>query len=238
MQKKIKFNIRKQPNNITCGPTSLQAIYEYYGDYCPLKKIVKEIQGLKDGGTLGVHLACHALKRGYSADIYTYNLKVFDPTWFTQKVNILDKLKKQIKAKKNDKKLCIASKVYITYLELGGQLHFKDLNPQLIRRFLNKSIPILTGLSSTYLYRAPREMNTKKCQVDDVHGLPTGHFVVLHGYSRAKKQINIADPYTPNPISQNSKYTISVYRLINAILLGILTYDANLLILKPKKTKK
>ena len=27
-------------------------------------------------------LACHALRRGYQAKIFTYNLNIFDPTWF------------------------------------------------------------------------------------------------------------------------------------------------------------
>jgi len=34
------------------------------------------------GGTLAVNLANHALRRGYRALIVTYNLTVFDPSWF------------------------------------------------------------------------------------------------------------------------------------------------------------
>ena len=36
----------------------------------------------RQGGTLDVFLANHALKRGYDATIFTYNLDLFDPTWF------------------------------------------------------------------------------------------------------------------------------------------------------------
>ena len=34
--------------------------------------------------TLAVLLGCHALRRGYEATIYTFNLQVFDPTWFEE----------------------------------------------------------------------------------------------------------------------------------------------------------
>ena len=41
-----------------------------------------------------VFLACDALRKGYSATIYTYNLMVFDPTWFGHDdVNIAESVK-------------------------------------------------------------------------------------------------------------------------------------------------
>ena len=41
----------------------------------------------------------------------------------------------------------------------------------------------------------------------------------------------IADPYQDNPYSKDLYYHVPVGRLINAIMLGIVTYDANLLII-------
>jgi hypothetical protein len=48
-----------------------------------------------------VWLACHALRRGYDATIYTYNLQLFDPTWFVngEAVNLADRLEAQRRAK-------------------------------------------------------------------------------------------------------------------------------------------
>ena len=49
----------------------------------------------------------------------------------------------------------------------------------------------------------------------------------------------MADPMLPNPVSKSHQYLVSINRLICSILLGILTYDANLLIIEenPKGTK-
>ena len=45
-------------------------------------------------------------------------------------------------------------------------------------------------------------------------------------------QMLVADPYTENPISGDNYYRAPVERLIHSILLGVLTYDANLLVLE------
>ena len=84
MTSKMHFalEILPQPDQFTCGPTCLQAVYRYFGDSVPLPKVIDEIPQLEDGGTLAVVMACHALARGYQATIYTYNVNVFDPTWF------------------------------------------------------------------------------------------------------------------------------------------------------------
>ena len=78
----LRLEILPQPDQFTCGPTCLQAVYRYFGDSVPLPKVIDEIPQLEDGGTLAVVMACHALARGYQATIYTYNVHVFDPTWF------------------------------------------------------------------------------------------------------------------------------------------------------------
>jgi len=76
------FEIRRQPDDVTCGPTCLHAIYRYFGDPVELAPLLEEIPMLRGGGTLDVLLATHALERGYRARIYTWNLQIFDPTWF------------------------------------------------------------------------------------------------------------------------------------------------------------
>ena len=81
MTSKLYLDILPQPDNSTCGPTCLHAIYRYFGDEIPLHQVVSEIPQIETGGTLAVYLAVHALRRGYSAAIYSYNLQIFDPTW-------------------------------------------------------------------------------------------------------------------------------------------------------------
>ena len=229
---KLHLDISKQPDDITCGPACLHSVYDYYGDFISLQQVITEVKSLEGGGTLAVLLANHALRRGYRATIYTYNLNVFDPTWFAGKVSLPEKLKAQATIK-NDEKLSFATQGYLEFLNRGGKLLFEDLTIGLIRKFLKKSIPILTGLSSTYLYRSARE-NPDHNQDDNIAGTPTGHFVVLSGYDKEKREVLVADPYQMNPVSNNHYYRVSIARLLGAVLLGILTHDANLLVIEPE----
>jgi hypothetical protein len=237
MKALLPFDIAPQPDEITCGPTCLQAIYSYYGDLISLEQTIAEVPMLEGGGTLAVLLGSHALKRGYLATIYTYKLQLFDPTWSNlSAAELADKLRAQASCKK-DPKLQIATEAYLQFLELGGQLQAKDLNGALIRGFLNQGVPFIAGLSATFLYRSAREYGPN-CDYDDVRGEPSGHFVVLHGYDREARTVHVADPLKSNPLTGTQNYTASIDRVINAILLGVLTYDANLLIVQPAKEMK
>lgn len=221
-----------QPTDTTCGPTCLQAVYRYYGDDVGLGEVIAEVPSLADGGTLAVLLACHALRRGYRATIYTYNLQVFDPTWFSAPdVNLRARLGAQLVAKTDDK-LLVATQGYLDFLALGGVVRFEDLTAALIRKYLKRAIPILTGLSATFLHRTAREFGPQ-CFEDDVRGSPTGHFVVLCGYDREERTVLLADPLHPNPLAQSHIYAATIERVIGAIYLGVLTHDANLLIIEP-----
>lgn len=233
MELRLRLDMLAQPDEQTCGPTCLHSVYRYFGDEMPLQQVVDEVPRLEEGGTLAVHMACHALKRGYSASIYTYNLQVFDPTWFLPGApDMRQRLEAQMKSKRS-KKLGIATNAYLEFLDRGGQLRFEDLTAGLVRRYLNRGVPILTGLSATYLYRSAREKGTRM-DYDDIMGEPSGHFVVLCGYDREERSVLIADPLLPNPVSETNQYIVNVDRLVCSILLGILTYDDNLLIIKPR----
>ena len=232
MIRSLPFNILPQPDEVTCGPTCLHGVYHYFGDDIPLEQVIAEVPVLKGGGTLGALLACHALKRGYKATIYTYKLQLLDPTWLIKDgPDIRVKLKAQLECK-DDVKLRDASLAYIEFLDLGGKICFQDLNASLIRKYLNRSLPIITGLSATYLYLTPREYGPHD-EYDDVRGEPAGHFVVLCGYDKKARKVLVADPYLPNPLGERQHYAVTIDRVICAILLGVLTYDANLLIIEP-----
>lgn len=234
----LEFDILPQPDDFTCGPTCLHAVYRYYGDDLPLSRVIAEVPDLDDGGTLDVLLACHALKRGYRATIYTYNVQIFDPTWFDPgAADISQRLMLQTVYKHRKGKLRKATEGYVEFLRLGGQLRFEDLTAALIRKYLIRSVPVLTGLSATWLHRSVREYGPAG-EGDDVRGMPAGHFVVLCGYQRDSREVLVADPLQSNPVSGTNYYLVSVDRLICAILLGIVTYDANLLIIEPRASRK
>lgn len=234
---KLELEILPQPNMMTCGPTCLHSLYRYYGEDVELGQVVKEVPMLEEGGTLAVLLGIHALRKGYKVHIYSYNLTVFDPSWFSKPgVDLAERLHSQALAKPHKKKLQYATQGYLEFLELGGKVHFEDLTSKLIRKYLDRRIPILTGLSATYLYHEPREIDD--CTYDDLRGEPTGHFVVLSGYNREAREVLVADPLNPSPQGPVNYYTMPIARVIGAIFLGIVTYDANLLIIEPPDGRK
>lgn len=236
MSERTTFSILPQPDDSTCGPTCLHAVYRFFGDAVELPEVISEVPMLAEGGTLGVFLGCHALERGYDATIYTYNLQMFDPTWFaSDRTDLRAKLLAQQEAKA-DEKLGYATDGYMRFLDLGGRIRYADLTTRLIRRYLDARVPILTGLSATYLHRAPREFGPKNDE-DDIRGEPTGHFVVLCGYDHATREVLVADPLSPNPIAPEPVYMASIERVVCAVLLGIVTYDANLLIVRPRQSE-
>jgi hypothetical protein len=230
------FIVEQQPDDVTCGPACLHGLYRHYGDEMRLERVVADIHMLDKGGTLDVFLANHALKRGYDATILTYNLALFDPTWFAlPNDEIRARLAAQVKVKPW-RRLQAATRGYDEFLRLGGKLELRDLDPPLLRKLLQRG-PVITGLSATYLYRGMRDVPETNAD-DDVRGEPVGHFVVLTGYRRLTREILIADPLKANPLVRSRYYAVQVQRLIGAILLGVMTYDANLLVIEPKHARR
>ncbi len=237
MTRRLELAILPQPDDSTCGPTCLQAVYRFHGDRVHLAGLIAAISPLATGGHLAVQLACHALKSGYDATIYTYNLRLFDPTWFAPgAVDIVARLRAQAKVKKS-RRIKSATRHYVEFLKLGGELRYEDLTEELIIGYLEDGLPVLTGLSATYLYGCSREVGDDHLSYDDVRGVPIGHFVVLYGHDRRKRAILIADPLRNIPGFRSRYYALPSNRVIAAILLGDLTWDANLLILKPSKAR-
>lgn len=233
MKHRLELGILPQPDGTTCGPTCLNALYSYLGDKISLEQTVAETHRLDEGGTYAVFLAQHALRRGYQATLYTFNLRVFDPTWFMlSRQAMQSRLRERMKVLAHKPRLVTVIEGYIEFLELGGEVLLEDLTPGLIRKYLNRDQPILTGLSSTYLYRAMRE-HGPTLEDDDVRGDPQGHFVVLCGYDKSDRTVLVADPMHPNPAFQGLQYLVNIDRVICSILLGVMTQDAELLILDP-----
>lgn len=231
----LPVQILHQPTETTCGPTCLHALYRYWGRDEILDNVIARTRALEQGGTFAVFLACDALIHGFEATIYTYNLTVFDPVWFRRKMNIAERLIAQRQVK-DDPRLPFVTDAYLEFLRLGGNLRFTDLSPPLVRGLLRRGVPIITGLSSTFLYRTAREFGPFDIP-DDLRGTPSGHFVVIAGYDRAARKVLVADPYGPHPYGTNREYWIRLDRVLNAVLLGIVTHDANLLVIYPGKKK-
>jgi hypothetical protein len=231
---RLHLDIQQQPDDFTCGPTCLHAIYRYWGDEVPMDRLVAEVLRTPSGGTADVFLANHALRRGYRATIFTYNLRIFDPTWFTTPgLDMRDRLRRQSDFKAAQRPVFgLLTDAYLEFLDLGGVLRLVDLSPVLLRRWLRRGVPILTGLSSTYLYRRAREFGPDDDD-DDVRGEPQGHFVVLCGYRRAKRSVLVADPFVAHPMAPATHYEVPLERVLGAILLGVLTHEANLLMIEP-----
>ncbi len=234
MDTRLKLEILPQPDDTTCGPTCLHALYHYLGDNIPLEKVISQVPILDGGGTLAVMLGNHALSRDYRACIYTYNLMIFDPTWFQSNMDIRERLKQRARATASTKQR-LAIEQYVSFVEQGGKIFLEDLTRELLRHHLKRGIPIITGLNSTYLYRTMRVVGD--CIDDDIRGDVVGHFVVLCGYDSLSHRVTVADPYTKNPYSGTHYYEAELDRLVCAILLGVMTHDANLLIIEPSKKK-
>jgi hypothetical protein len=229
----LDVTMRRQPNETTCGPTCLHAIYDYYEDSIALEQVIAETPTIDNGGTYAPFLGCHALKRGYVATMYTWDLMVFDPSWFAPDAPALvDRLAQQAELK-TDPRVRVASRACREFAELGGSIRFRDLTAPFLRGILRRSVPMLAGLSSTYLYRMRREFGPND-KPDDLRGEPAGHFVVLSGYHRQDRLVRVSDPYLANPVSADVHYWVNINRLISSVLLGNLTFDANILLITPR----
>lgn len=222
-----------QPDDVTCGPTCLAAALRFYGVDLSVEEAIRRTRRNPDGGTLAVHLGVAALGMGFRPTLYSYNLRVFDPTWARLSPEDLALKLRLRREHAGKKKLVRALDAYLEFVERGGRVRFPELTAELLIRHLRRGQPILTGLSATYLYRTPRELNE---EYDDVRGHPAGHFVVICGYYPKRDRFVVRDPSPHIPFSRSGKYSVPSDRLLNAILLGDVTYDAVLLTLGRKRS--
>jgi hypothetical protein len=182
-----RIRILAQPDDSTCGPTALHAVYDAFGLELPLEQVIDEVHFLEDGGTLAVFLGIHALKQGFNVRIHSYNLRVFDPTWdgLPPEELLRKKLLAQTKYK-DSKKLHSTCLAYSKFMKEGGEVRFDDPSPALLQSYFDRDLPVLTGLSATYLYKSKREYSGSMGEsiYDDLRGKPMGHFVVLCGMEK------------------------------------------------------
>lgn len=226
-----------QPDDVTCGPTCLRQLYGFYGDDRPFQSILDATEMNPGGGTLAAFLGLAALRQGYRATLYPFDLRVFDPSWF-------DLPQRALAAKLGERADAVVDEgvrrstlAWRAFIEEGGRVEFAELAPELLVDVLDRGHPVLCGLSATWLYRQTRE-RPDDCEWDDLRGEPTGHFVVICGYSGGGRRFMVRDPSSHVPFSRDGRYVVPAQRLINAILLGDVTQDAVLLELWPGKPRK
>jgi hypothetical protein len=223
----------RQPDDVSCGPTSLLKVLLGYGDERTFEDVEAAVSRNPDGGTLGVFLAQAALSLGYDATLYSYNLRIFDPTWAElSPPRLVEKLRERI-VSVEDPRLQVAEEAYASFIESGGRVCFDDLDAELLLGLLRAGRPVICGLSATYLYRTPREIADTGA-FDDVGGEPSGHFLVVVGYADAGASFIVSDPYRGLPLTSQGTYEVGAQRLLNAILLGVMTYDGVLVVVEPR----
>ncbi|MGE0709850.1 MAG: cysteine peptidase family C39 domain-containing protein [Planctomycetota bacterium] len=223
----------EQPDDVTCGPTCLLQVLRFYGDQVPFDRLLALTSQNPDGGTLAVYLALTARQLGYATRIHSFNLRVFDPTWAALEPPALAaKLRARAKAT-SDAKVWAACRAHADLIDTGGQVALVELTPDLMIDILERGHPVLCGLNATYLYRQARERPNDN-EEDDVAGEPVGHFLVVCGHRDGGAHFTVRDPAKHVPYSKDGTYDVEAPRLINAIHLGIVSFDAVLLELWPE----
>lgn len=223
----------RQPDDFSCGPTCLFKVLRGFGDQRRFEEVDALVRRTDNGGTLGVFVGQAAIDLGYEATIYSYNLRVCDPTWSVlPPPQLADKLAARA-AVVQEPKLRDAIDAYSKFVRSGGHVRFDDLSVELLVALLDAGHPIMCGLSATYLYQTPRE-NPQTNGIDDVAGEPEGHFLVVCGYRQHGRHFIVSDPYRGLPMTVTGTYEVGAQRLLNAILLGDVTHDGVLLVVAPR----
>lgn len=230
------IRVEQQPDDVSCGPTCLQSVYRHFGLDVSLTDVLTSVHKLDHGGTLGVLLGLDALRRGFHVTLFSYNLDVFDPTWFSPPIRHLRPLLEQrLVHKQEDPRFAVVARAYVEFLEGGGKIRHRELTPELLAKLVRGHSPPIVGLSATYLYGCEREVyDGTRSTFDSIRGEPTGHFVVVSGHDDRRESFLISDPSSDNPLHRSGTYWVSPHRLMGAILLGAATYDGNILLIRPK----
>jgi len=178
----------KQEKNM-CGPSSLQQVLEYYGRKISLKDILANVK-MFPFGTPPPYLAIGAKKLGYKVRLISFDVNYVDPSWKNSPKNeIIEKLKKRLPTIKN-RIINRRTKGLIMALESGVELDIKIPSEKILIKYMKRGIPPIITLSYNVLHDYKRKLNDK---LDDVKGLPTGHYVVVSGYD--DNNFIVTDPF-------------------------------------------
>jgi len=215
-----------QPTNVTCGPTSLRMVMNYYDKPVSQEEIMRHFTLYPGIGVLDPHMAMAAMDYGFKVKTISYNYRVIHPAW--EKLppdSLLAKLQAYLPQIKNYKD-SVAAAGYIQYLKRGGRIEFQPLDRVLIVNYLKQGMPVIAALDMEYLYAGTIAWSAGKPE----HAT---HFVVIHGYNAAKDEFEISDPWYEVIIpNENGHYFAPAARVLTAILLGFQVNDGDLIIVE------
>lgn len=222
-----KIEMPVQPSGTTCGPTSLYALYRYYGLDVTLDAVVDSVTTLPTGGTVDACLGADAIRRGFDARIVTTNLMMFDPTWAGLDMDsLLGKLSEMRTVYQRDNHKLSVITEYINFLRLGGTIEIVGDMPS---KHIDM-LPCICGLSYTALTNSVRYDNST--DVSTEFGELLGHFVLVSQYDSLHREYTVADPW---PGESGQHYNITEDELNRAMLFGTATNDGGLLFIAPKQ---
>lgn len=225
-----------QPDDVTCGPTSLSAVLRFHGhDKANLQAVIDATPTNPDGGTLAPHLGSAALSFGVRIRAHPLAVRIFDPTWRRlEHREILERLEARTGVLP-DGPFRRVHEAWVRYMKTGGDIVLGELRTRELVRPLERGHPLICGLSVTWLYQQARERPLDNMP-DDVSGMPVGHFVVITGYADRGRHFYVADPWPHPPFPGDDgtgTYLVPRRRLQQAILLGDATHDAVVLEVVP-----
>jgi hypothetical protein len=210
-------------------PDLLAQVYRFLGYERAVDEVISDTRRNADGGTLGVYLGISALRNGFRPTIYTYNLRIFDPTWRRlSPPEISGKLRERRRFVRS-RRLKRAIAAYVEYLGMGCRVPVFRARCGFLVGLLQTGHPILTGFERNVplWVRSRTQRGVRRRFAASPRGISSS----CAGYYPRSDRFVVRDPSSNIPFSRNGKYTVEARRLIAAILLGDVTYDANLLVL-------
>lgn len=224
----VSLNVERfaQPDNITCGPTSLRMVLNYYGKSVSHEEMMKHFTLFPGIGVLDPHICLAAKAMGFQAKTISFNFRVIHPSWTRlSREELLAKLKEYLPGIANYKD-SVSTAGYIRWLEQGRRVEFQTLSRRLIVSYLQKGIPVIAALDMEYLYQGT--VNWSEFRPEHAT-----HFVVIFGYDAEKDAFQIADPWYEVPIpNEGGVYSVPADHLLMSILLGFQVNDADLVIIE------
>jgi ABC-type bacteriocin/lantibiotic exporter with double-glycine peptidase domain len=209
---KLKVPLLKQKYKTGCGLAAMSMVYKYFGKKISQEEISKEIGGLTKWGSFMVEHAFMARKLGFKVICHSYNLEYFDPSdaklsrkGFIKKTKALIKKEKRAYNKRELKSI-------LKVLESDIEFKMKMPSLKIIKKFLDKKIPVVVAVNSAIL--CEKKKNSK-----------LGHYIVLTGYKNDKFYYN--DP------KDGKAKSISADKLIFALSNNVFDSSAYLIVIKP-----
>ena len=175
-----------QPDDATCGPTSLHAVYRYFGQELDLASVIDAVAYLEGGGTLAAYLGLDVLAsrvRGLHLLLRPSPVRPYlGGTGYAlshRQATTAAFLQKEGSSSGRPRKPTSA------FCNTGASCGLPTSRSTCSAPISTGKLPVLAGLSATYLYRTMREYAIAPNQTayHDLQGEPAGHFVVLYGFS-------------------------------------------------------